>query len=161
MNAKLTVAVVIALVAVTVAGTTTAEPEPAENVTLLGMLEEWKYPDAEFHGATASDGGVAGVVSTKCQAVLTTTDSFDTVADYYFDHLEVAEADRQRDGTFKSEKAVARSVAVQDDSEGRPVKLRTFIVNDADSSTAIVISRAADERETHIAWSHYRRFLRP
>ena len=51
----------------------------------------------------------------------------------------------------------AKSVTIQDDSKGRPVAVRVIVVNKADSSTTLVISRAEGEKETHIAWSHYLR----
>jgi hypothetical protein len=33
--------------------------------------------------------------------------------------------------------------------------MRVFVVNRADTSTTIVVTRAADEKETHIAWSEF------
>jgi hypothetical protein len=41
------------------------------------------------------------------------------------------------------------------DRQDRPVTVRVIVVNKADSSTTLVISRARDETETHIAWLHY------
>ena len=52
----------------------------------------------------------------------------------------------------------AQSVATQDDSQDRPVKVQVIVVNRGKSATTLVISRAAGEMETHIAWTHHRRF---
>jgi hypothetical protein len=51
--------------------------------------------------------------------------------------------------------ADAKAVSEQDDSDGRPVTVRVIVVNKADTSTTVVISRARGEGETHIAWMHY------
>ena len=48
-----------------------------------------------------------------------------------------------------------KSVSIQDDSQGRTVAIRVIVVHKAGTSTTLVISRANDEKETHIAWSHY------
>jgi hypothetical protein len=58
----------------------------------------------------------------------------------------------------ESERARASSVSIQDDSEGRPVKLRVIVVNRAESATTLVISRADGENETHITWLRSVRF---
>ena len=41
---------------------------------------------------------------------------------------------------------------------GRPVTLRVLVVSKTYTTTTLVISRAKGAEETHIAWSHYRRF---
>ena len=51
--------------------------------------------------------------------------------------------------------ADAKAVSTQDDSQGRPVTLRVIVVNKANTTTTLVISRANGEKETHIAWLHY------
>jgi hypothetical protein len=114
---------------------------PQEQISLMQTLAAWKYPDTQMpNGASMSDGGNPGVQSIKCAAVLTTPDPIDKVIAFYTEKLGPGEA---------------RSVAVQDDSKGRPVTLRVFVVNKADTSTTLAISRAEGEKETHIAWSHY------
>ena len=37
------------------------------------------------------------------------------------------------------------------------MKIRVIVVNRADTATTLVISRANDEKETHITWLHYAR----
>jgi hypothetical protein len=48
-----------------------------------------------------------------------------------------------------------RSVTFHDDSEGRPLAIQVILVNTDKASTTLVISRAATESETHIAWTQY------
>jgi hypothetical protein len=128
-------------------------------MTLLGTLAEWKYPGSNLpSGAAMSDGGNPQVQSVKCKAVLTTPDSIEKVIAYYADKFGTNESSDREVGKAEVKKGEARSVSVQDDSQGRPVMLRVFVVNKADTSTALVISRAQGEKETHIAWTHYRRF---
>jgi hypothetical protein len=128
-------------------------------MTLLGTLAEWKYPGSELpSGATMSDGGNPLVQSVKCKAILSTPDPIEKVIAYYTEKFGTGESSDRQAGKADVKKGEARSVSVQDDSQGRPVMLRVLVVNKADTSTALVISRAQGEKETHIAWSHYRRF---
>jgi hypothetical protein len=53
--------------------------------------------------------------------------------------------------------ADAKAVSIQDDSQGRPLTLRVIVVAKADTTTTLVISRADQEKETHIAWLHFMR----
>ncbi len=118
-----------------------AHAAPPGQISLMQTLAAWKYPDSQMpNGASMSDGGSPGIQAVKCAAVLTTPDPIDKVIAFYAEKLGPGEA---------------RSVAVQDDSKGRPVTLRIFVVNRADTSTTLAISRAEGEKETHIAWSHY------
>jgi hypothetical protein len=114
--------------------------EPGQ-ISLMQTLSAWKYPGAQMpDGASMSDGGNPRLQSVKCAAVLTTPDPIDKVIAFHAEKLGAGEA---------------KSVAIQDDSKGRPVALRVFLVNKADTSTTLAISRAEGEKETHIAWSHY------
>ena len=70
---------------------------------------------------------------------------------YAQDHVKTR-ADRNRGGVPETD---GKSVATQDDSEDRPVKIRVIVVNRANTSTTLVISRAREENETHISWLHY------
>jgi hypothetical protein len=123
-------------------------------VTLMGVLAEWKYPGCSFGGAEMSDGGNRTIQSVKCQALLTTGDSFDKVTNYYEQKFVSGPAD----GGPAVKGAKAQSVSVQDDSAKRPVQLRVIVVNRAKTSTTLVISRAEGEKKTHIAWSQFMRF---
>lgn len=124
---------------------------PESGVTLLGTLEEWKYPESKFGGANMSDGGNQTWYSVNCQAIMTTADSVEKVARYY--------ADKFVSGPLKAEVAQgqpdAQSVATQDASTGRPLQLRVITINRSKSSTTLVISRANAEERTQIVWAHY------
>jgi hypothetical protein len=133
-----------------------ARADDTRRISLMQTLSEWKYPDSKMlGGASMSDGGNRLVQSVKCRAVLTTPDPIDKVIDFYSRKL-VMPPDVILPST-KVEDMVpdGKSVAVQDDSQGRAVTLRVIVVNKADTSTTLVISRTNDEKETHIAWLHY------
>ncbi|WP_428303987.1 hypothetical protein [Lacipirellula sp.] len=131
--------------------------------TLMGMLGPWAYPGATWvEGAEMADGGNPKLQSVKCKTVLVTPDSFEDVTKYYAEKLNI---DKKGNDAVKKPQLGGdggRSVTVINDSvfdEGdeRPVKLQVITVNKPESSTTLVISRAAEERETHIAWSHFKR----
>ena len=125
-----------------------ARSAPEGQITLMQTLAEWQYPGVEMpNGASMSDGGNPAVQSIKCAAVLTTPDPIEKVIAFYADKFKQAEPG--------APKAEGKSVTIQDDSKGRPITLRVFVVNKADTSTTLVISRAQGEEKTHIAWSHY------
>jgi hypothetical protein len=132
-----------------------ARADGTGQITLMQTLAEWKYPDSKMLGASMSDGGNRLVQSVKCRAVLTTPDPIEKVIDFYSKKL-VATPDVILPSTKAEDLASdGKSVSMQDDSQGRPVTIRVIVVNKADTSTTLVISRANDEKETHIAWSHY------
>ena len=125
-------------------------------VTLLGTLAEWKYPGSNFGGGSMSDGGNRHLQSVKCQAILTTGDSVEKVTKFYSEKFASGPQDAEKE--VKGDDA--QSVSTQDDSQGRPVRLRVIVINRAETSTTLVISRAEGEKKTHIAWSHYLRLGR-
>ncbi len=124
---------------------------PPKNPTLMGSLAEWMYPGSTFGGAQMSDGGNRAISSVNCQAKLITGDPFEKVVGYY--ERTFVSGPRQRDAG--SDVVPAQSVSSQDDSSKRPLQLRIIVVNRAKTSTTLVISRAANETQTHIAWSHF------
>jgi hypothetical protein len=127
-------------------------------MTLLGTLSEWKYPGSKMlGGATMSDGGNPSLPDVRCQAVLTTPDPIEKVVRFYSEKVGSPPANGGPNAGAEVKEADARAVSIQDDSEGRSVALRVIVVNQADRTTTLVISRANGEKETHIAWSHYRR----
>jgi hypothetical protein len=135
---------------------TPAQARPPGQVTLLGTLAEWKYPGSTMlDGASMSDGGHPLVQSVKCRAILTTPDPTEKVIEFYSRKVETRPAPARQDAGAEVKAADARAVAVEDDSEGRPVTVRVIVVNKADTATTLVISRAMGEKETHIAWLHY------
>jgi hypothetical protein len=137
-----------------------AETQPAQKadtelrVTLLGTIAEWQYPGSKMpHGASMGDGGNPAIQDLKCQTVLTTPDSFDKVVAFYFKKLGITPT-----GGTAAPNGDAVSVISQEDSKARPVSLQVITINKAKTSTTLVISRGAGEKETHIAWSQYMRF---
>ncbi len=137
-----------------------ANAKPDRQLSLLGMLEEFRYPESQpLDGATMSDGatlrgGERTAPSTRCETILTTPDGFEKVVEYYVRKFGITEehappakpADAPEGG---------QSVFIQDDSLERPFLLRMISVNRDETSTTLVISRAENEKVTHIAWSHY------
>ncbi len=120
-----------------------ARATPGDGISLMQTISEWKYPGSTMlGGASMSDGGNPEMADLKCQAVLTTPDSVEAVARFYND---------------KTQEGHAQAVSTQDDAKGRPVDVRVISVHQADISTTLVISRGEGEKETHIAWSQYRR----
>jgi hypothetical protein len=122
-----------------------------DRITLFGVLAEWMYPKADFGGAQMSDAGTRTVQSLNCQAILTTGDSFEKVTNYY-EH-KFASGPQEVDGAVKGPQW--QSVSIQDNSSNRPVQLRVIVVNRANTSTTLVISRTKGETKTHVAWSHF------
>ncbi len=124
---------------------------PPGEISLLQALSEWKFPGSNLlEGATMSDGGIPPLQAVKCAAIRTTPDPIEKVVAFYAERLGAGDPPGP-----PAEKCEAESVSVQDDSKGRPVTLRVFVVNQAHTSTTMVVSRAEGERETHIAWSHF------
>ena len=78
---------------------------------------------------------------------------------FYSEKFGKTQAPGAQDAKAEVKRADAKSVSTQDDSRGRPVKLRVIVVNKAETLTTLVISRADGEEETHIAWSHYMRLV--
>ena len=127
-----------------------------EEVTLLGMLSEWRYPESKFNGAQISDAAVKDISAVKSKAVLTTPDSFEKVMDFYRKKLNV-DANGKNLGEKAGERITTdRSVLLQDVSGDRDSKLFVIAINGTKSSTTLVVSRNAGENETLIAWSNYR-----
>lgn len=129
----------------------TSDAASKDQVTLMGTLAEWMYPGSNFGGAEMSDGGNRTVQSVKCQAILTTGDPFEKVTKFY--EQRFVSGPQDAGATVKG--AIAQSVSTEDDSSNRPVQLRVIVVNRAETSTTLVISRTEGEAKTHIAWSHY------
>jgi hypothetical protein len=132
------------------------DPPSKKTVTLLGMLSEWQYPGSKFNGAESSDAAVRDISSIKSKAVLTTPDSAEKVVDFYRQKLKVDSADKNLGEKDGERIATKRSVSIQDNSDGRPLKLYIIAINETGSSTTLVVSRSEGEETTHIAWSHFR-----
>jgi hypothetical protein len=132
---------------------------PPTAMTFQGTLSEWKYPGSKMlDGATMSDGGNPLVQDVRCQAILTTPDPIEKVVKFYSEKVGAPPSVNGVKTGALAKEADAKAVATQDDSEGRPVTVRVIVVSKADTTTTLVLSRAKGEKETHIAWSHYRWF---
>jgi hypothetical protein len=128
-------------------------------LTLLGTLSEWKYPGSTMlDGAAMSDGGNPSVVDVNCRAVLTTPDPIEKVVKFYEDKMVPPPAGVGPNAVPEAKAEESKAVSTQDDSEARPVKIRVIVVNKADTTTTLVISRGENEKATHIAWTNYRWF---
>ena len=135
-----------------------ARANPPGSVSLMETLSEWKYPGSRMlGGASMSDGGNPLVQSIKCRAILTTPDPIEKVIAFYSEKLGTHPPTGRPDAKAAGKDAEAKAVSIQDDSRGRPVTVRVIVVNKADTTTTLVISRARSETETHIAWLHYLR----
>ncbi len=136
--------------------TSSAEAQPAKQITLMGMLSEWMYPGSEFKGAKTSDAAVTDISSIKSKALLTTTDSADEVMAFYRKKLNV---DTEGDTLTEPEGdrvTTDRSVLIQDISGSSDSALFVICINREKASTTLVVSRSTGEDVTRIAWSDYR-----
>jgi hypothetical protein len=125
-------------------------------ITLLGSLEEWKYPGSKMpQGATMTGNGPYPPMQfVICRTVLTTPDSMEKVVDFYTKKFGIA--DKVGKAESRTADGEAQATFVQDDSKGRPVGVCVFTVVRAKSSTtSLAISRAEGEKETHIVWMHF------
>ena len=129
-----------------------------EPVTLLGTIVKWRYPDADIGKSAMSDAatiaadGKRTVPSTVLKTTMTTADSVDKVVAFYRDLLTRSPANDTRLG---HDPKVGRSVEFSDESDGRPFAFHTIIVNYANTSTTIIITRGDNEKTTRITWKQY------
>jgi len=127
----------------------------------MTMIAQWQYPGSKMNGATMSDAatlngaGERTVQSIQYRTVLTTKDPMPKVIEYYKAKLIPSAGSKSAKLEEKPTTNAGRSVTFHDDSEGRPVAIHVILVNTEKASTTLVISRAATEHETHIAWTHY------
>jgi|GEM_PF-1606313 len=132
------------------------EAPPEEKVTLMGMLLEWRYPEAKFNGAETSDAAVKEISAIKSKAVLTTPDSAEKVMAFYRKKLNVDAEGRNLDEKEGERITTDRSVLIQDVAGDRTSKLYVIAINGTKSSTTLVVSRTDGDDVTRIAWSDYR-----
>jgi len=132
-----------------------------ESQSLMTMIAQWQYPDSKMNGATMSDAatlngaGERTVQSIQYKTLLTTKDPMPKVIEYYKTKLMPTAGSKTAKAQENTATDSGRSVTFHDDSEGRPVAIHIILVNTEKASTTLVISRAATESETHIAWTHY------
>ena len=129
-----------------------------EPVTLIGTIVKWRYPDAEIGKSEMSDAatidadGKRTVPSTVLKTTMVTGDSVDKVLAFYRDLLT---RNPTNDGKLGIGPQVGRSVVFSDESDGRAIAFHTIMVNAANTSTILIITRGDDEELTRITWKQY------
>jgi hypothetical protein len=139
----------------TVLSATASAEEP---VALIGTIVKWRYPDAEIGQSEMSDvatidaDGNRTAPSTLLKTTMATGDSVDKVLAFY---RELLKRNPTNDGKLGIRPDIGRSVVFSDESEGRPFAFHTILVNSADSSTTLIITRGKGEQQTRITWKQY------
>ena len=134
-----------------------------EPPSLMTMIGQWQYPGSKISGATLSDAATMNASgertrpSVQYRAILITKDPMAKVIAYYESKLKPAAGSKTSKSDEPPVADSGQSVTFHDDSEGRPVAIHVILVNTDRASTTLVISRAATEPATHIAWAHYER----
>ncbi len=129
-----------------------------EPLTLIGTIVKWRYPDAEIgksqmsDAATVDANGKRTVPSTLLKTTMVTNDPVEKVVDYYKSSL-VRKDDK--DSPLGQNKEEGVSVLFDDESTDRSLQCHTVLVNSANNTTVIVISRATGETQTYITWKQY------
>lgn len=131
-----------------------------EPITLLGTIFKWRYPDAELGKSQISDAATIGangertIPSSMLKTTMTTPASVEKVLAFYRDLLTRNPENDQKLGIGPDE---GRSVVFSDESKDRPLDFHTIVVNSANTSTTLIITRGVDEDLTHITWKQYMR----
>ena len=129
-----------------------------EPVTLIGTIVKWRYPNAEIGKSQMSDAatidadGKRTVPSTVLKTTMATGDSVDKVLAFY---QELLTRNQTNDDKLGIGRQVGRSVVFNDESDGRPFAFHTIVVNSANSSTTLIITRGKGEEQTYITWKQY------
>lgn len=129
--------------------------------------EDWKYPrmNHQFHSTTGGGGHVAGHVFRPQNCLVgASADSFDQVVAHYAELCgpegSLAEVKGDLDSGVDARIRHCRHL---DDSKRpgaggmlspRPVRVRTFAVQTPDYAVTVTVSRADDEKETHVILVH-------
>ena len=145
----------LTLLCATVLSITAPTDEP---VTLIGTIVKWRYPNAEIGKSQMSDAatidadGKRTVPSTVLKTTMATGDSVDKVLAFY---RELLTRNQTNDDKLGIGRQVGRSVVFNDESDGRPFAFHTIVVNSANSSTTLIITRGKGEEQTYITWKQY------
>ena len=83
---------------------------------------------------------------------MATGDSVDKVLAFY---RELLTRNQTNDDKLGIGRQVGRSVVFNDESDGRPFAFHTIVVNSANSSTTLIITRGKGEERTYITWKQY------
>jgi hypothetical protein len=92
------------------------------------------------------------VPSTVLETTMATGDSVDKVLAFY---RELLTRNQTNDDKLGIGRQVGRSVVFNDESDGRPFAFHTILVNAANTSTILIITRSDDETLTRITWKQY------
>ena len=144
-----------ALLGLMVLGGSVSAEEP---ILLIGTIVKWRYPEASLGQSQMSDAATVNsqddrtVPSVLLKTTMTTPDSVEKVLAFYQKRLT---RNSENDKTLGIAPDTGRSVLFSDESVGRPFAFHTITVNEADTSTLIIITRGADEKLTHITWKRY------
>ncbi len=150
--------VTLMTIALFCATTTPAAVSADEPLTLIGTIVKWRYPEAEIGPSEMSDAatidanGDRTVPSSMLKTTMLTPDSVDDVLAFYRDLLT---RNRANDSKLGIDPEVGRSVIFSDESDGRPFAFRTIMVNSANTSTTLIITRSENEEQTRITWKQY------
>jgi hypothetical protein len=131
---------------------------PKEPVTLIGTIVKWRYPDAEIGNSVMADAatiaadGKRTVPSSVLKTTMRTGDSVDQVVAFYRNLLTRNPAN---DAKLGDDPKAGRSVVFSDESEGRPFAFHIIVINSANKSTTIMITRGLNEETTRITWTQY------
>ena len=145
----------LTLLCATVLSITAPADEP---VTLIGTIVKWRYPNAEIGKSQMSDAatidadGKRTVPSTVLKTTMATGDPVDKVLAFY---QELLTRNQTNDDKLGIGRQVGRSVVFNDESDGRPFAFHTIVVNSANSSTTLIITRGKGEEQTYITWKQY------
>lgn len=129
-----------------------------EPVMLIGTIVKWRYPDAKINKSQMSDAatvnadGKRTLSSTMLKTTLVTSDSVDKVMKFY---RKLLTRNTKNDATLGIKPASGHSVVFSDESADRPFKFHTIMVNSANASTTIIVTRGDNEKMTHITWKRY------
>ena len=92
------------------------------------------------------------VPSSMLKTTMTTRDSVDKVLAFYRDLLT---RNPENDSKLGIGSQVGRSVVFSDESNGRPFAFHAIVVNSANASTTLIITRGDGEEQTRITWKQY------
>jgi len=134
-----------------------------EPLSLMQTIGQWQYHGSKMSSATMSDAATTNasgeriLQSVQLKAVFTTKEPMPEVIAYYRSRPMSAGISNALKPEEKAAADTGISVTFHDDSRERPLAIHVILVNTDKTSTTLVISRAATESETHIAWTQYRK----
>lgn len=154
--------------------------QKAASEAVQKVADEWKYPGALVLRGGSSSHGDPRLVDrpdweASYHAFMTTPDDYDDVVKFYeqktkmtgirihkrrdqngnVQKIEEPIGPGEGDFDFSRNSRDGTKSMIQEDSEGRGVKLRIFVQYRKSSSFTLVISRTEGEGQTHISWTYF------